>query len=112
MFLFRSLAVRYRPRMPEQPPGDRAVILACSVRSLRQYVLGVQCVCGRTVHAPLLLMAANRQLAGQTIADVVVQLRCRQCGQRPTSIALLEHGAARAHGRIGAQGWWVTLVGE
>ncbi len=47
-----------------------------------------------------------------TVADVLVQLRCRQCGKRPASIALLEHGAARAHGRMGAQGWWVMLVGS
>ena len=57
-------------------------------------------------------MAANRELAGLTIADVLVHLRCRQCGQRPTSIALLKHGAAGAYGRMGASGWIAPLVGE
>jgi len=46
--------------MPDRPPRDRAIILACAVRSLRQYMLGVHCGCGRTVLFPLLLMAANR----------------------------------------------------
>jgi hypothetical protein len=49
-----------------------------------------------------LLMAANRRLARLTIADVVVQLRCRQCGQRPTGVASLEDGES---------GWRVMLVG-
>ena len=61
---------------------------------------------------PIQLMAAHPNRAGLTMADVVVQLRCRECGQRPASIAFLEDGAARARGRMGAQGWWVTLVGE
>lgn len=67
-----GVATHCLPPMPDQPPGDRAVILACSVRSLRQCCLDVQCGCGRSVHIPLVLMAANRQLAGLTMADVVV----------------------------------------
>jgi len=86
-------------------------ILACSVRSLRQYVLDAQCGCGRCVHYPLGLMAASG-VAGLTIASLIVQLRCKNCGQRPVRVALLEDGAARARGRMGAQGWWVPLVGE
>jgi hypothetical protein len=54
-------------------------------------------------------MAASG-LARLTIASVVVQLRCKNCGQRPGKVTLLEHGAARAHGRMSAQGWWVTLA--
>jgi hypothetical protein len=45
VFFVRSFA----PAMPAQPPGDRSLILACSVRSLREYVLRAQCGCGRTV---------------------------------------------------------------
>ena len=98
--------------MPDRPPGDRAVILACSVRSLRRHCLDAQCGCGRSVHIPLRMVAANRQLAGLTIADVVVQLRCRHCGQRPASVALMEDGAAKASDRMGATGWAVPLVGD
>jgi hypothetical protein len=72
----------YHLLMPGRPPGDRSLILACSVRSLRQFVLDAQCVSGRCVHYPLELLAAGR-LAGMTIATVVVQLRCKDCGQRP-----------------------------
>jgi hypothetical protein len=57
------------------------------------------------------VMAAGG-VAGMTIASVVVQLRCKNCGQRRGRVALLEHGAARAHGRMGAHGWSVPLIGE
>jgi hypothetical protein len=61
---------------------------------------------------PPLMMTANRQLVGLTIAEAVIQLRCQQCGQRPASVALLEDGAAGSYGRMGATGWQVVLVGE
>ena len=60
---------------------------------------------------PLLMIAANRQLAGLTIAELVIQLRCERCGQRPASVALLEDGAAGTPGRMGAIGWRVALTG-
>jgi len=97
--------------MPGHPPGDRAVILACSVRSLREYILDAQCGCGRCVHYPLGLMAAGG-LGALTIASLIVQLRCKNCGQRPVRVALLEHGAAGARGIPGGSGWIVPLVGE
>jgi len=102
--------------MPGQPPGDRAVILACSVRSLRQYVLDAECACGRCVHYPLQLMAAGG-LAGMTVASLIVQLRCKNCGQRPARVALLEYGSAGMprttyDGSARASGWVMMLVGE
>jgi hypothetical protein len=101
---------RFTVGMPSQPPGDRAVILACSVRSLRSWCLDTHCPCGRSVVMPLGLMVASG-LGELTIADVLVQLRCRQCGQRPAKATLLEHGAAGARGIPGASGWVVPLVG-
>ena len=83
----------------------------------RQYVLDAERACGRCVHYPLELMAAGGP-AGMTIASVVVQLRCKNCGQRPGKVTLLEHGAAGSPGmmgdrtRGGATGWAVPLVGE
>jgi hypothetical protein len=44
---------------PSQPPGDRALILACSVRRLRRWWLDVHCPC-HVVHLPLRQMAAPR----------------------------------------------------
>ena len=35
---------------------------------------------------PLRMMAANQQLAGLTIADVAVQLKCHQRRVRPASV--------------------------
>jgi hypothetical protein len=100
--------------MPRQPPADRAVILACSVCSLRNYILDSHCPCGRSVKMPLNLMVASG-LGGLTIADLVVQLRCKNCGQRPSKVVLLEHGAAGARvaqyfGNDSAYGWVVPLV--
>jgi hypothetical protein len=94
---------------PSQPPGDRAVILACSVRRLRRWWLEVQCPC-RVIHIPLRMMAANRELAGQSIADVLVQLRCEKCGQKPVRVALEEDPAATSPHRMGAYGWQVVLI--
>jgi hypothetical protein len=96
-------------RGPSHPPGDRAVILACSVRRLRKWWLEVRCAC-RTSHIPLRMMAANRELAGQTLADVLVQLRCEKCGQKPMRVALEEDAAAASADRMGAYGWQVVLI--
>ena len=102
--------------MPDQPPGDRVIILACTVRSLRRWCVATQCQCGRSVVMPLQLMVASG-FGHLTMADVLVRLLCRQCGQPPSKAALLEHGAAGAHGRMGdpgrggATGWVVELVG-
>ena len=94
--------------MPDQPPADRVVLLACSVRSLRRHCVEVRCGC-RTVHIPLRLMAAGGA-AGLTLAEVLLRLRCEKCGQRPASAALEEDAAAGAPGRMGATGWRVVLT--
>jgi hypothetical protein len=65
--------------MPDQPPGDRAVLLACSVRTLRGFWL--EATCCRTVFLPLRVMAASRGLPDRTVADVLVRLRCQKCQQ-------------------------------
>ena len=56
------------------------------------------------------MMAANRELAGQTVADVLVQLRCEKCGQKPIWVALEEDAAATSPARMGAYGWQVVLI--
>ena len=111
----RTERIQIGSGMADQPPGDRAVILACSIRSLRDYVLDAECACGRCVHYPLGLMAAAG-VAGMTIASLIVQLRCKNCGKRPVRVALLEHGTAGMalttfDGSAGSSGWVVPLVG-
>jgi hypothetical protein len=39
-------------------------------------------------------MAADREVAGQSLADVVARLRCQRCAQRPFGVALEEDAAA------------------
>lgn len=51
------------------------------MRRLRRWWLEVRCPC-RTIHIPLRMLATNRELAGQSIADVVVQL-LREVGRSP-----------------------------
>jgi hypothetical protein len=92
-----------------QPVGDRSVVLACSIRRLRRWWLEVRCGC-RVAYLPLRMMAANRGLAGATLADVVVQLRCEKCRQRPIAVALVNDPAGEAPGRWGAGGWRVVLI--
>ena len=97
--------------MSDQPPGDRAILLACSVRTLRGFWIEARCC--RTVFLPLRLMAGNRGLADRTLADVLVLLRCQHCRQRPANAALVGDAAGQASGRAGsAPGWRVLLVGE
>ena len=48
------------------------------------------------------MLASNREVAGQTIADVLVQLRCEKCGGRPIRVALEEDAAATSPDRMGA----------
>jgi hypothetical protein len=55
-------------------------------------------------------MAVNRELAGATVADVVVQLRCEKCHRRPIMVALVEDPAGQAAGRMGPSGWRVVLI--
>jgi hypothetical protein len=55
-------------------------------------------------------MAMHRELARQTIADVLVQLRCAKRGQLPIRVALEEDAAATAQDRMGGYGWRVVLT--
>ena len=56
------------------------------------------------------MMASSRELAGATVADVLVQLRCEKCRQRPISVALVDDPACQAPGRMGAANGW-RLIG-
>jgi hypothetical protein len=94
---------------PSTPPGDRTLILACSVRRLRRWWLEVRCPC-RVIHLPLRMLARNQEVAGQTIADLLVQLRCQKCGERPIRVALEEDAAATATDRMGGHGWQMVLI--
>ena len=64
---------------------------------------------------PLLGLLAADGLAGLTIASLIAQLRCKNCGQRPVQVALLEDGTAgmpltTLDGSARASVWVVPLL--
>ncbi len=96
----------------EPPPGDRAILLACSIRTLRRYWIEVRCRC-QVQFLPLNAMATNPSVAGLNLADVVMRVRCQHCRDRPGVVALVGDPAAQASGRAGAPvGWRVVLAGR
>jgi hypothetical protein len=102
---------RFPAAMPAQPPGDRAVLLACSVGTLRGFwIEATRC---RTTFLPLRLMASNPGLADRTLADVLVPLRCQKCHQASANAALVRDPASQASGRSGSPaGRRVMLTGD
>ncbi len=86
--------------------------LACTMRTLRGRWLNIRCRCGYTTLHPVRLMLKEcPECAGQTLADVLVNLRCRGCqGRSRLTIHLCEH----AHGvgslpRATQPGWALLL---
>jgi len=87
-------------------PTLRELILAAKLADLADHWLEARC-CGAT-RLPLAMLADQR--AGVTVRAVVDRLRCRQCGGKPASVVLIEHGAAGATGRGGSpEGWRLAL---
>ena len=99
--------------MPDAPPFDRAIALACSMLTLRARWLYVRCACGTSDARPIRLMLADGSLPGDsTLADVVVHLRCHSCRARPFTIHLSEngYGPGGVAGRT-ESGWCLHLHG-
>ena len=79
--------------MPSQPPFDRSVALACTLRTFRSRWLFVQCAhrqCGNVLIPIKAMLAERPERVGETLADAVVRIRCGSCKRRPAAIALLE----------------------
>ncbi len=61
------------------------------MRTLRGRWLDVRCRCGHTTpHSVRLMLIEQPQCAGQTVADVLVSLRCRNCSGRRITVHLCE----------------------
>lgn len=94
------------------PPFDRVVALACTMRTLRGRWLNVRCRCGHTTPNPVRLMLQEQpECGGQTLADVLVRLRCRGCqGRNRLTIHLCEdaHGVGSLPRSI--QPGWALLL--
>jgi hypothetical protein len=73
------------------PPFDRAIALACTMRTLRGRRLYVRCACLASNSRPVRLILRNDPAASRrTLADVVVHLRCHACDARQASVHLTE----------------------
>ena len=81
-----------------------ALILAAPLSALSDHWLGVRCCA--YVFIPIRMMVQD----GRTVGDVVTRLRCKQCGARPQSVVLQQHGAAGASGTASDPAWVVVLV--
>jgi hypothetical protein len=55
-------------------------------------------------------MAQSREVGAQSLADLLMQLRCQKCGRPPIRVALEEDAAVTAHDRMGGCGWQVVLI--
>ena len=92
--------------MPPSLPADRALALACSIRTLRHLWLHIRC-CGS---ATIPFRIVNR--AG-TLADYVMALRCKQCGAPPRFAVLIDQPAqATRRPYDGAESWQLIVMGE
>lgn len=96
------------------PPYDRAVALACTLRTVRTRWLSVQCRCNYHTPYPIRAMLAQHPgWAAQTIADTLVRLRCHGCGGRDRlTVHLCEtaHGCGPQSGTV-RRGWVLLLHG-
>jgi hypothetical protein len=63
---------------------------------------------GRSAAIPLRLILSDRPRA--RFGDVLRDLRCRQCRQRPARVTLVSDAAERAPGRPAPGGWRVEIV--
>lgn len=95
------------PSMPV-PPIDRSLALACRIHTFRNRWLEVRC-CRGTTYVPLRLVGASHP--GLALADLVVRLRCRICGDKPHSVALIENPAGNSPGGP-PPGWRLPLLGS
>jgi hypothetical protein len=85
--------------MPTRP----TFLLDLRFRDLTAWWLRLEC-CGRTVDLPFHHLAAQKPAA--RLGALLRALRCRECGQRPKRVVLLDDPADRVAARVGARGSW------
>jgi hypothetical protein len=95
---------------PSSQPYDRALALACRLSTFRPFWL--ECVCPCQIKGvPVRMLCQDAATARMTLADVVVRMRCENCGTPPTRISLREF-ALMSPGSNPPNGWIVPLIGE
>ena len=77
------------------PPFDRAIALACTLRTLRGRWFYVRCACRTSSWHPVRLMLQDDPATACSIfADVLVRLRCGT--SRPPRVGALDRDTAAA----------------
>ena len=94
-----------------QPPYDRPIALACTLATFESRWISARCRCGdHTLHPVRLMLREQPALAGRTLADAAIRLRCTDCGGRELTLRLCEnaHGPGPISGAV-ALGWALLL---
>ena len=94
-----------------QPPYDRPIALACSLATFEGRWISARCCCQMHTTNPVRLMLREQPaLAGCSLADAAIRLRCTGCGGRELTLHLCEngHGPGPVSGDI-KLGWAVLL---
>jgi hypothetical protein len=82
-------------------------LLDLTFTDLAEWWLRLEC-CDRTVCLPFQFLAMQKPHA--QLGDLFHALRCRDCGQQPTRVVLVDNAAEGAHGRIAMPGWRIEIV--
>jgi hypothetical protein len=89
--------------MPTRP----SFLLDLTFADLAEWWLRLEC-CGRTTCLPFQFLAAQKPRA--RLGDLILALRCRDCGQRPGCMALVDDAADGAYGRPAPRGWRIEIA--
>jgi hypothetical protein len=89
--------------MPVRP----SFLLDLTFTDLVEWCLRGEC-CGRTVCLPFRFLASQKPRA--RLGDLIWALRCRECGQRPGRVVLVDDAADGAYGRPAPRGWRIEIV--
>jgi hypothetical protein len=89
--------------MPVRP----TFLLDLTFTDLAEWCLRLEC-CGRTVCLPFRFLVAQK-LRGR-LGDLILALQCRDCGQRPPRVVLVDDAADGAYGRLVPRGWRIEIV--
>jgi hypothetical protein len=86
---------------------DPSFLLDLRFSDLVEWWLRLDC-CGRTTCIPFRQLALQKPAA--RLGDLLNALRCRDCGQPPQRVVLVDNAADRAHGWTGSGGWRIEIV--
>jgi hypothetical protein len=89
--------------MPVRP----TFLLDLTFTDLAEWCLRLEC-CDQTVCLPFRFLVAQK-LRGR-LGDLILALQCRDCGQRPPRVVLVDDAADGAYERLVPRGWRIEIV--